>query len=36
MKEMNFSTRRMHWPRERTIGGGGIFIGLSQETSHWA
>jgi hypothetical protein len=36
MKEINFSTRRMLWPRERAIGGGGIFIELSQETSRWS
>jgi hypothetical protein len=36
MKEINFSNRRTQWPRRRVIGGGGVFIGLSHETSRWA
>jgi hypothetical protein len=38
MERMSFSTRKIMWnrERERAIGGVGIFIKLSQETSHWA
>jgi hypothetical protein len=39
MREMNFSTRRMEWPRERererVVEIVGIFIKFSLETSRW-
>jgi hypothetical protein len=36
MKEMSLNNSRTQWPRGRAIGGGGVLIELSQESSHWA
>jgi hypothetical protein len=36
MKEMSLNNSRMQWPRGRAVGGGGVLIVLSQESSHWA
>jgi hypothetical protein len=35
MERRSFSTKKFEWPSERAVGGVGIFIELSQETSRW-